>query len=78
MRKILTINFERNDLGQVIDALHCRLEAYENTALYLDQLYTGDEVFLIEEVNSSNEAREIAANYRRIINDLKSQRAKER
>ena len=42
MRKILTINFERNDLGQVIDALHCRLEAYENTALYLDQLYTGD------------------------------------
>ena len=34
-------------------------------------------VFLIEEVNSSNEAREIAANYRRIINDLKSQRAKE-
>ena len=78
MRKIIPVNFERNDLGQVIDALHCRLEAYENTALYLDQLYTGDDVFLIEEVNSSNEAREIAANYRRIIKDLKSQRAKER
>jgi len=64
------IELDEIDWGQVIDGLECRAWQYDRTAHYYDT-DGGDEC--IEEVSSANEARNLAAWYRRIVKDIQKQ-----
>jgi hypothetical protein len=68
------IELEEQDLGQLLDGLEVRAEAWRRTAEYLR---TGDipddELFLIEECSDEEEAGEIAARYEAIIRSILSQ-----
>lgn len=57
------------DLGQVIDGLEVRANAWRLTAGYLE---TGEapEGFLIEECSDAEEAQSVAAHYKRILASL--------
>lgn len=60
------------DLGQVIDGLEVRANAWRYTAEYFETGKTPDG-FMIEECNGAHEARQIEAHYRRIIGTLMEQ-----
>jgi hypothetical protein len=70
----VNINLSLNDLGQMLDGIRCRAEAYERTAEYMSsgEIDPG-EVAL--ECSDADEARKIAAHYRSIIADCEAQRA---
>ena len=70
---IVSIALNHNDLGQIVDGLTERMEAYEFTARVLDDEEPNLDHFLIEEVRDSDEARSIAAFYRRIIYEIGKQ-----
>ena len=70
MKKRVAITLEENDWGQIIDGLTCRAEQYERTAHYYET-DGGDEC--IEEVNSAEEARTLAAWYCRLVDQIRSQ-----
>ena len=73
MGKTFTIRLESNDLGQLLDGLRCRSEAWHGTADYLESGHTPREDFVIEECSDTAEARAIAADYDRIIATIKKQ-----
>lgn len=73
MSKMIHIELSDLDLGQTLDALDTRAEAYEKTAAYLDGEVLEDEFFLIEEVSDSDEARQIAEHFRGIIGKIREQ-----
>lgn len=60
------------DIGQVIDGLEVRADAWRMTANYLK---TGEapEGFVIEECDDAEEARKLEGHYRRIIGTLMEQ-----
>ena len=60
MGKTYTIRLESNDLGQLLDGLRCRSEAWHGTADYLESGHTPREDFVIEECSDTAEARAIA------------------
>lgn len=58
------------DLGQVLDAIDLRTDAWEATA----QVMRGERTdVLIEECNDADEAEKLAAHYRRIAEDVRAQ-----
>ncbi len=62
------------DLGQLLDGLRIRAEAWEKTAFYLrHERLPDDEVFLVEECSKPEEADDIAEHYRSIIQKIESQ-----
>ena len=65
------------DLGQLIDGLEARADAWRLTALYLA---TGEapDGFVIEECSDAEEARRIAEHYKRIIGTVVEQRERQR
>ena len=65
-----TIELNDVDWGQVIDGLECRIFDYERTAHYYET-GCGDEC--IEEVNSAEEALNLARWYRRLVMDIRKQ-----
>jgi L-serine deaminase len=68
MPKKYRIELEANDLGQALDGLECRAKSWEKTAQYLrTQEMPAGELFLIEECSDPEEAEQIAAHYRSII-----------
>ena len=71
--KEYVIRFNVLDLGQVIDGLEVRADAWRMTATYLE---TGEapEGFVIEECADAEEARRLESHYRRIIQQLIEQR----
>ncbi len=71
-----TITLNRNDLGQIIDGLTARVESYDHTAEFLDDETENLEGFIIEEVRDADEARNLAANYKRLIEEINRQLAK--
>lgn len=73
MPKMIRIELSDIDLGQTLDALDTRAEAYEKTAAYLDGEPLRDEFFLIEEVNDAYEARRIAEHFRSIMAKIEQQ-----
>ena len=73
MGKTYTIRLESNDLGQLLDGLRCRSEAWHGTADYLESGHTPREDFVIEECSDTAEARAIAADYDRIIATIENQ-----
>jgi hypothetical protein len=70
----ITITLTRNELGQVLDGLEVRADAWEKTAVYLR---SGDspegDAFVIEECSDATEAENIASDYRSIIEKIQSQ-----
>ena len=70
MNKDYTIRLSDSDLGQAIDGLEMRAEAWEKTAEYLrNGAPSTGELFLIEECNGPKEAESIAEHYRSYSED---------
>lgn len=64
-------------LGQLIDGLEARADAWRLTAVYLE---TGEapDGFVIEECSDAEEARRIAEHYQRILANIIRQQAEQR
>lgn len=71
--KLVPLLLDTMDLGQTLDALDTRAEAYERTAEYLDGADAGGLGFVIEEVNDAAEARSIAEHFRHVQTVLQAQ-----
>lgn len=74
MGKVFQLRLEANDLGQLLDGLRCRAEAWRNTAVYLQAGEPLSEFYQPEECRDAEEAWSIAADYERIIADIVRQR----
>ena len=72
MQKTYRIEFDANDLGQLLDGLESCADAWEKTA---DYHRTGESPldFIVEECNDADEAEQIAAHYRSIIAKIQKQ-----
>ena len=64
--KFYVIKLSAADLGQLLDGLQCRAEAWEKTAVYHQTGFVPDG-FLVEECNGAEEAERLARHYRAII-----------
>lgn len=73
MQRIYRIELDCFDLGQLLDGLEARAEAWEKTADY-HRTGESDPDFLIEECNGADEAAGIASHYRSIIAKILKQR----
>ena len=73
MGKTLTIHLGSDDLGQLLDGLRCRAEAWHGTAEYMETGYYARDDFVVEECSDTEEARAIAAHYDRIIFSIEEQ-----
>jgi hypothetical protein len=72
MKKTYRIELDGLDLGQLLDGLEARAEAWEKTA---DYHRTGElpPDFIVEECNNADEADRIANHYRSIIAKIRKQ-----
>jgi hypothetical protein len=72
MQKIFHIKIDGHDLGQLLDGLETRADAWEKTADYhrTDQSPPN---FIVEECNDADEAAGIAKHYRSIIAKIRKQ-----
>ena len=68
-----TLRLESNDLGQLLDGLRSRSEAWHDTAEYLMSGSSSREDFIAEECNDVDEARNIAEHYDRIVATIEAQ-----
>ncbi len=74
MAKTYSIELNEIDLGQLLDGLECRAEAWEKTAEFLRTDEIPDrKFFLIEECSEPEEANAIAGHYRLIISKIRKQ-----
>jgi hypothetical protein len=73
MEKQIRLSLGANQVGQILDGLEIRAEAWRKTAAFLETDDPGDDFFLIEECSSSHEARAIANDYATIISKLRKQ-----
>lgn len=64
------VELDEVEWGQVVDGLECRAWQYDYTA-HCYEMGGGDEC--IEEVSSAEEAHNLAAWYRRIVEDIRAQ-----
>lgn len=73
MKRNYRIELDDHDLGQLLDGLEARAEAWKKTA---DYHRTGQSPpdFIVEECNDGDEADKIAAHYRSIIAKIQKQR----
>ena len=67
------LRLEGNDLGQLLDGLRNRSEAWHETAIYMESGYTERDDFIVEECRDADEAHTIAAHYDRIIATIQQQ-----
>jgi len=74
MAKTYRLELDRLDLGQILDGLESRAESWERTADYLRTERMPDgEFFVIEECSKPEEADDVAAHYRSIIQNIRRQ-----
>jgi hypothetical protein len=74
MQKSYTIKLDGLDLFQILDGLELRAESWERTAEYLrTEKFPEGEYFVIEECNKPEEADDIAAHYRSIVQKIRAQ-----
>lgn len=71
------IRLNELDLGQVIDGLEVRANAWRLTAAYLEAGEAPDG-FAMEECADAGEARRLAEHYERILSSLIQQQAEQR
>ena len=77
MTKKIRIELDPNDLGQAVDGLEVRAEAWENTAAYLRTGKSPNEFFMPEECRGAEEAESIARHYRSILQQIRRQANKQ-
>ena len=72
MSKTYLLRLDGHDLGQILDGLEIRAEAWEKTA---DYHRTGESPpdFIVEECDNADEASRIANHYRSIIAKIRKQ-----
>jgi hypothetical protein len=73
MQKTYRIELNDLDLGQLLDGLDARAEAWEKTADY-HRIRETPADFIVEECTDAGEADKIAAHYRAIIAKILKQR----
>jgi hypothetical protein len=73
MGKKLTIVLQSLDLGQLVEGLQAREEAWRKTADFMESGYTADDSFVCEECTDADEATRIADYYGRIIRSIEEQ-----
>jgi hypothetical protein len=73
MKNEIQITLNQHDLGQLLDGLRLRAEAWSKTADYLESGFNPDDSFICEECSDPHEARQIAQHYERIIASVKAQ-----
>jgi hypothetical protein len=73
MGKTFQITLEDFDLGQLLDGLNARAEAWRKTADYMGTGELPKEFFVCEECNDADEARKMAEYYERIISNIETQ-----
>lgn len=73
MPKSFQIHLESNDLGQLLDGLRVRADAWLKTAEYLEAGHVADESFICEECSNPEEASSIAQHYEKIIIQIEQQ-----
>jgi hypothetical protein len=74
MDKIYTIRLDEHDLGQAIEGLEIRAEAWEQTADFLrTEKFPEGEFFIVEDCSKPEEADSIAAHYRSIVETIRAQ-----
>jgi hypothetical protein len=70
----ISLRLTRNEVGQILDGLTVRAEAWEKTAEYLSSgSIPAGEIFVIEECSDPAEAYAISNQYRLIIRKITSQ-----
>lgn len=72
-QKILQFTLSADDVGQLLDGLRIRAEAWSKTADYLESGFNPDDAFICEECSNPHEARRIAQNYEKIITNIEAQ-----
>ena len=72
MPKKYRIELDDSDLGQLLDGLEARVEAWEKTADYHRTAESPPD-FIVEECNDADEADRIARHYRSIISKIRQQ-----
>ena len=79
MPKKFKIELDDRDVGQLLDGLEIRAEAWEKTAEYLrtERMPEG-EFFIIEECSDADEADGITGHYRLIIETIRKQVERQR
>lgn len=72
MKEVINLNLPSLDVGQILDALQIRREAWAYTA---DYLRTGrvTESYTIEECSDAEEAQRLADYYARIMKSIEKQ-----
>lgn len=73
MKDQIQVTLNQHDLGQILDGLRSRAEAWSKTADYLESGSNTDDTFICEECNDFHEARRIAEHYERIISEIERQ-----
>lgn len=71
MNARLKISINRTDLGQILDALDVRAEAWELTLDYLRGIDIGNAI--VEDCDDETEAKYLAGRYREIIATIRAQ-----
>ena len=71
--KEVQLTLSADDVGQLLDGLRIRAEAWSKTADYLESGFNADDAFICEECSDSHEARSIAQHYERIIARIEHQ-----
>ena len=66
----VTLELDRNDVGQILDGLYVRKQIWENTRGYMETGLADGE---IEECSSAEEAGGVAEHYGRIIKEIERQ-----
>ena len=66
MRSKYVIELDANDLGQVLDGLGVREEAWRNTAIFMRTGQMPKQSLVSEECRNGEEATRIAEHYKRI------------
>ena len=77
MKATFQIVLKRRDLGQLLDGLRIRAEAWGKTADYLEFGFGPDDSFICEECSDTYEARCIARHYETIIAEIEAQAKKQ-
>ena len=75
--KEYVIRLKAFDLGQLIDGLEARADAWRNTANYITTGEAPTDDFLAEECRDAEEAERLAEHYDRIIATLIKQQAEQ-
>ena len=72
---MITLTLSHNHVGQILDGLRVREQAYRDTARYLEYGITPGPgaTFVMEEVSDAEEARNLADFYREIIEAVEPQ-----